>query len=139
MEDNIPNSGEQSEIKISNEFLLEDWRMAKDRIKHFDDVVIKLRLEAIPISGLLITLGITQQVDVLFLIAAIYLIPIFLLDIVHFTLLIKSVKYALELETKLNNQVNITTRLTRTWISVLHGLGYLIYFAIWISIYIIFK
>ena len=33
------------------DLILKDWEMTKDRIKHFDDVIIRLRIQGIPIAA----------------------------------------------------------------------------------------
>ncbi len=135
---------------ISDEaFKLEDWKMTKDRIKHFDDVLMRTRVEGIPIATALQAAAFVTAKDVgyiqtkipfigdpislpvfsLIILASLaYLVPVLLLDILHFVLLKKAVEHAYDLEKQLGNKIQITHKLTSFWLTLLHTVGaYLIY------------
>lgn len=97
------------------ELYLRDWEVTKERIKHFDDVIIRLRLQGIPIALALMSLGAiiypsikavpipifhSSAGSLLFFAAGVYLIPIFALDIVHYILLLESVQHAIDIENR---------------------------------------
>ena len=117
------------------DLILKDWEMTKDRIKHFDDIVIRLRLQGIPIGTAIQAIGLasfsyTHSIRVWgisatsFIIAlgSIYLIPIFLLDIFHYKLLLISVEHGREIEAmpQYRGKLQITTKLTSRKLTVLH-------------------
>jgi len=127
---------------------LEDWKMAKDRIKHFDDVIMRTRIQGLPIgTGLQAVAFITSnsigrvQWDVsgyfsipvfslIMFASVLYLIPVFLFDIVHFRLLILSVRHAREIENQscFKDKLQITNKLTSPKLTRLHEFaGYGIY------------
>jgi hypothetical protein len=119
-----------------DDLILKDWEMTKDRIKHFDDVIIRLRLQGIPIGTAIQAIGLasfqyTQNIKILNILSAaslivalgsIYLIPIFALDILHYTLLLISVEHARQIEAmpKYKGKLQITTKLTKPWLTKLH-------------------
>jgi len=137
------------------EFKLEDWKMTKDRIKHFDDVLMRTRVEGIPIATALQAAAFVTAKDVgyiqtkiplifgtislpvfsLIILASLaYLIPVLLLDILHFVLLKKAVEHAYDLEEELGNKIKITHKLTSFWLTLLHTVGaYLIYAVIFLA------
>jgi len=118
------------------DLILKDWEMTKDRIKHFDDVVIRLRLQGIPIGTAIQAIGLasfqyTQNIRIWNILSAaslivalgsIYLIPIFALDMLHYTLLLISVEHARQIEAmpKYKGKLQITTRLTKPLLTKLH-------------------
>jgi len=126
---------------VENNLLLEDWKMAKDRIKHFDDTMIKIRIQGIPIATAIFAIGATTYQYIhnvrisipyfsinasalVILIGTMYLIPIFALDMFHYKLLTIAVKRAREIESDplTNNQLQITTRLTSPMLTWFHTL-----------------
>lgn len=122
--------------KKGEDLILKDWEMTKDRIKHFDDAVIRLRLQGIPIGTAIQAIGLasfqyTQNIRIAnvsatsFIVAlgSIYLIPIFLLDMLHYKLLLIAVEHAQEIEAmpKYKGKLRITTKLTKPWLTKLHS------------------
>lgn len=122
-----------------DKLLLEDWKMTKDRIKHFDDVVIRIRLQGIPIATAIFAVGFasfqyTREIRLsigcstinapalIILLGSLYLIPIFALDLFHFRLLLISVEHArtIEQESKFKGRLQITTNLTSPKLTKLH-------------------
>jgi len=120
---------------------LKDWEITKDRIKHFDDIVMRIRVQAIPISSAFFIAGwgLHQEgyewAPWLFIMAAIYIFPIALLDYFHYILLTKSVSHAIDIEkNKFNNKLQITSKLTTPYLSFVHSLAAtIIYIMIFIS------
>lgn len=117
------------------DLVLKDWEMTKDRIKHFDDVTIRLRLQGIPIGTAIQAIGLasfqyTQNIRVwgvtatslIIALGSIYLIPIFLLDILHYKLMLISVEHAKQIESmsKYKGKLQITTKLTTPKLTLLH-------------------
>jgi len=117
------------------DLILKDWEMTKDRIKHFDDVTVRLRLQGIPIGTTIQAIGLasfqyTQNIRIwgvtatslIIALGSIYLIPIFLLDILHYKLLLISVEHAKQIEAmpKYKDKLQITTRLTSPRLTILH-------------------
>src|SRR6266567_1441091 len=43
--------------KTDSELYLKDWEMTKDRIKHFDDVVIRIRTQGVPLATAILAAG----------------------------------------------------------------------------------
>lgn len=142
----------------SVDLVLEDWKMTKDRIKHFDNVVIRLRLGGIPIANAIIgaglasfqyTSGIALQLpnatinatSIIILLGAFYLIPVFALDVFHYRLLRISVDHAkqIELRKEYKGKLQITTKLTSPKLTLFHtGATILIYgvvfvMALWLA------
>lgn len=133
-----------------DEIILEDWKITKDRIKHFDDILMRTRLQGIPIATALqaaafITSGSIGKITVpvlgsdwpifsLILLAGIlYLIPVLLLDLFHFSLLIIAVNHAKKIEEEnFNQKLGITRALTKRWLTILHVLAYGVYLAIFV-------
>lgn len=129
------------------DLILEDWKVTKDRIKHFDEVVIRLRLGGIPIASAIIGAGLasfqyTSQIvfnigrftinatSIVILLGAFYLLPIFALDMFHFHLLLISVKHARQIEQqkKYKGKLQITTKLTSPILTKMHtAIAILIY------------
>jgi len=133
--------GDEKGTSTDEYFLLEDWKMTKDRIKHFDDVVIRIRVQAIPISSVFFIAGwgLFREgfgwASWLFILAAIYILPIAVLDYFHYNLLVKAVRHAIDLEqNKFHNKLQITQKLTSRWLTFLHSFAALgIYSAIFIA------
>lgn len=121
------------------DLILKDWEMTKDRIKHFDDVVIRMRLQGIPIATAIMAVGlasfpythaikvflfqwITTATSVIIALGSIYLIPILALDALHYKLLLLSVDHAKRIEQlpKYKGKLQITTVLTSPKLTRLH-------------------
>jgi hypothetical protein len=118
--------------------ILEDWKMTKDRIKHFDDLIFRLRLEGIPIASGIIGVGLvsynyTSDIvldlgnftigapSLVILLAAFYLMPIFALDMVYYDLLRRAVEHAEKIEeSHFNETISITRKLTSKYLSIAH-------------------
>jgi predicted PurR-regulated permease PerM len=121
-----------------DDLILEDWKMTKDRIKHFDDLIFRLRLEGIPIASGIIGVGLASfqyTSDIIFqignftinatsivvLLGAFYLMPVFALDMVYYKLLNKAVNHAREIESKeFNQNLKITGILTSHFLTYAH-------------------
>ena len=134
-------------LNDSVDFVFEDWKMTKDRIKHFDNVVIRLRLGGIPIASAIIGAGLASfqytskiifqllnftvnATSIVILLGALYLIPVFALDIFHYHLLRISVEHAKQIEQqkKYKGKLQITTKLTSPVLTKFHtGATILIY------------
>jgi len=130
-----------SENLTKEEYLiLKDWEVTKDRIKHFDNVVMTVRVHGIPISTAFLTIGwvlISNNPDLkwvryVFLFASLYLIPIAFLDFLHYDLMLKSVKHAKKIEktTPFNNTLKITTKLTSPVLTTFHTVSALLVYGI---------
>jgi hypothetical protein len=122
------------------DLVFEDWKMTKDRIKHFDDIVIRLRIGGIPIASAIIGAGLASfqytsaiifpmgsltisATSIVILLGAFYLLPIFALDMFHFRLLLISVRHARQIEQqeKYKGKLQITTKLTSPALTVSHS------------------
>lgn len=132
--------------------ILEDWKMTKDRIKHFDDILMRTRTQGLPIAAIIQGIGFftkdrigdiqisfaginTTVFPMIILAGLLYLIPIVTLDILHFKLLLLSVDRAKEIEElpKFKNKLKITHVLTNRGLSILHATGaYAVYGLIFI-------
>lgn len=137
----------------TTELQLEDWKMTKDRIKHFDDVIMRTRVGGLPIAtGLQTVAFLTSDTigkihpdlipinisifSLIMLSSVLYIIPVFLFDILHFQLLIKAVNHAREIEASdhFKGKLQITTKLTSHKLTVIHRYaGFAIYVAIMIT------
>jgi len=121
------------------DLILKDWEMTKDRIKHFDDVVIRMRLQGIPIATAILAVGLASfpythpikvsilhwvitATSVIIALGSIYLIPIFVLDALHYNLLLRSIEHAKQIEQlpKYKGKLQITTILTSPILTRLH-------------------
>jgi hypothetical protein len=117
------------------DLILKDWEMTKDRIKHFDDVIIRLRIQGIPIAAAIQAAGfasINYTKNVFFLgcsltsliliFGSLYLLPILGLDLFHFRLLMISVNHAISIEQlpQFKNKLQITSKLTSPKLTKLH-------------------
>ena len=144
----------------SDQIKLEDWKMTKDRIKHFDDVVMRTRLQGLPIASAIqasafITADTIGKIElnifgatfpvfsVLVLAGLFYLVPVILLDVLHFSLLRKAVGHAISIEDHgiFKENLGITKALTSTRLTLLHSVGaYSIYaLMILVGIFLIWK
>jgi len=113
-----------------DEIIIEDWKMTKDKISHFDDILFRTRLEGLPIStGLqaaafavdgfvgsmhLAIFGHNIPIFSLIMLASVfYLIPIMMLDKLYFKFLCTAVDHAKSIEkNNFENKIQITTKLT---------------------------
>jgi quinol-cytochrome oxidoreductase complex cytochrome b subunit len=121
------------------DLILEDWKMTKDRIKHFDDIVIRLRLEAVPIAIGIIGAGLTSfqytskvifrinnislnATSIVILMAALYIVPVCVLDLFHYHLLLIAVNHArsIEQQERFKGKLQITTKLTSPILTLIH-------------------
>jgi len=126
--------------KITDRFLiLKDWEITKDRIKHFDDIVMRIRVHGIPISTAFLTIGWAlisanpelKWVRYVFLFASLYLLPIAFLDFFHYSLLLKAVKHAQYIENNyFEGKLQITTKLTSPILTILHTVFAILVYAI---------
>jgi len=135
------------------DLILEDWKMTKDRIKHFDDVVIRLRLGGVPIASAIISAGLasfqyTSRVlfnffgysisgtSIIILLGAAYILPICVLDVFHFKLLTIAVGHArnIEQQDRFKGRLQVTTKLTSPILTKIHLIVALtIYIAIFVT------
>jgi hypothetical protein len=132
---------------------LEDWKMSNDRVKYLDDTVMRTRIQGLPIATSIqaaacttlgakigdTTVGQTNVFSIgdfhlavfqLIVGAGLaYLIPVLLLDILHYMLLIKAANHTKYIETQyFKDKLSITTKLTASHYTHLHTVGaYLIY------------
>lgn len=121
------------------DLILEDWKMTKDRIKHFDDIVIRLRLEGVPITMAIIGAGLasfqyTSKVifqisnyslnatSIVILLGALYILPVCILDLFHYHLLVIAVDHAksIEQQERFRGKLQITTKLTSPTLTIIH-------------------
>jgi hypothetical protein len=141
-------------IEMKDEdLILEDWKMTKDRIKHFDDIVIRLRLEGVPITSAIIGAGLasfqyTSKVvfrinnyainatSIVILLGALYILPVCVLDLFHYHLLVIAVNHArsIEQQEKFQGRLQITTKLTSPTLTMIHRLvAMVIYITLFIA------
>ncbi|HDQ07937.1 MAG TPA: hypothetical protein ENN44_04070 [Methanoculleus sp.] len=120
----------------SDRLFIEDWKVTKDRIKHFDDIILKIRLEGIPIAVALFSLGyyliptlqtyefpiFGNAAPIPFLSASLYICGLMGMDVVHFILLLDSVKHSIWIEDlpQFRGKLQITTKLTDDKITFFH-------------------
>lgn len=125
---------------------LEDWKMSNDRVKYLDDTVMTTRVQGIPIAtsilaaayasigakigdisigqSMISIFGLDFSVFQLIIAAGLgYLIPVLLLDILHYRLLLVAVGYTRKLEESFNNQLHITSELTAPHLTHIHTIG----------------
>jgi hypothetical protein len=131
------------------ELLLEEWKVTKDRISHFDEIVIRLRLEGISLALLIIGIGFmivqyaptvhVTEIDfsaagLVFIFASAYLIPIFFFDMFHYHLLIKSVEHSIWIENQIfPGRKSITQKLTSKFLTTIHSILFIGLYLIIIS------
>jgi len=115
---------------------LEDWKVTKERIKHFDDIIIKIRIQGIPIAGALLSVGALltpilktyefplfgNAAPLIFIVVSIYVTALIGIDWIHYKLLLESVNHAIFIEniSQFKGILQITTILTKNWITRLH-------------------
>ena len=118
------------------DYYLEDWKMTKDRIAHFDNKILTVRLQGMPIATGIQAAGIglsgyLSEIEsplpvfsLIMLVSIVYIIPIFFLDIYNLKLLRLSVGHAIDLERdKFNKKISITHSLTSDKLSALNKIG----------------
>jgi hypothetical protein len=127
------------EISDENKFelVLEDWKMAKDRIKSFNDQVNAIRISGIPLVLVIIAVGfvIIDKLNLItiplincnaaiipFVFAALFTIPLCLLDIIYYNMLLKAVQHAHSIERRepFKHLICITDKITCPKLQVLH-------------------
>jgi hypothetical protein len=131
---------------------LEDWKMSNDRVKYRDDTVMRTRIQGLPIATSIqaaafttlgakigdTTVGQTNVAIGDFNLAVFqliigaglaYLIPVLLLDILHYKLLVKAAHHTKHIEKKyFKDRLSITTKLITARYTLMHTIGaYLIY------------
>lgn len=118
---------EKEKIKL----IIINWKTFKDRIKFFDEIIARLRIEGAPIAIGIFTLGYLTSFWVIYLLGIFYLIGILCLDILHFELLIISVKNAKIIENKFEGDfLTVTKELTTTKRTIFHAIGFLILYGV---------
>ncbi len=142
-------SGSGSNMLSSDAFLyLKDWEMTKDRIKHFDGTVIQLRIQGIPLATAILAAGFiaaptlrSTQINVggfhfsalslVFLASALFLVPIALLDWLHYSLLLIAVRHAIEIENRaeFRDKLLITHKLTSPLLTSTHSIAAFVIYA----------
>lgn len=134
------------------DLVFEDWKKAHDKIEHCSDIVIRLRLEGISIASAIIGAGLatfqyTSEIvfnidkitingtSIVILLGAVYLLPIFALDMFYYKLLLISVKHARQIEQeKYKGDLQITTKLTSKALTTAHAvIAIIIYVGIFIT------
>ena len=101
-----------------------NWTTFKDRIKFFDEIISRLRLEGTPICIGIFTLGYLAKFWLIYLLGIFYISGILLLDLLHFWLLLVSVNKALSIENNIEgNYLTVTRDLTNPSRTILHLLG----------------
>ncbi len=131
------------------DLVFQDWLMTKDRIRHFDEIVVKIRIEGAPIATAIYGIGVlafpyAQQVlltvplvgwklsapSLLFYFGAVYIIAMALMDFLHLKLLGIAVEHArlIEKQEPYKGKLEITTKLTNRPLTALHyGSMFLMY------------
>ena len=117
-----------TKYKLNEEKTLEltiiNWQMFKDRIKFFDDIISRLRLEGIPICIAIYTFGYLSNFWLVYLLGVLYVSGILCLDILHMRLLMISVNKAKNIESKFENSIlSVTTDLESGKRTFIHYFG----------------
>ncbi len=123
--------------------MFEDWKMTKDRIKHFDETMLRLRIQGIPMAAAIIaaafaSMEYTRHVVVfgfpltslILFLGSFYIVPIFGLDYFNFRLLVAAVNHArwIEEQPEFKGKLQVTTKLTSQRFTVNHRLlAFLLY------------
>jgi hypothetical protein len=115
----------------SEDLLLEDWKMAKDRIGHFNERITEIRIASptisVAIQGAAFVANYQYHVPpqiskYLLIFGALILIPLFALDQFYFWLLLKAVDRAKEIENlkPFRGYLKITHVLTGRPLTIFH-------------------
>ena len=122
------------------ELVLEDWKMSKDRISCFDNAVLTIRISGIPLVLVIIGVGfvIIDKLNEItipfincngailpFVFAALYTIPLCLLDALHYRLLKEAVEHAKSIENSkpFKDLLGITKALTSWKMTLVHTIS----------------
>ncbi|MBN1802554.1 MAG: hypothetical protein JW891_13665 [Candidatus Lokiarchaeota archaeon] len=121
-------SQEKKKIGLEKEkevdLIIINWKTYKSRIKFFDDIIARLRLEGTPICIGIYTLGFLAQFWVIYLLGIFYISGILCLDLLHLHLLLESVEQAKKIEDKFEKELlTVTHKLTSKKRTILHYLG----------------
>ena len=112
-----------------------NWQTFKDRIKFFDDIIARLRLEGTPISIGIYTLGYIAHFWVIYLLGMVYIFGILCLDLLHFKLLLIAVKKAKEIEERFEDEIlTVTKSLTTKWRTIYHFIGIFVLYVTFIVV-----
>lgn len=122
---------EEEYSNLDLELYLKDWEMTKDRIKHFDNVIMRIRIQAIPISTAFLTVGWglnetkATWTPLIFLFACVYIIPVAMFDWLHYKLLRISVEHARDIENMapFKGKMQITRKLTKKTLTRVHNIA----------------
>ncbi|MDD1702869.1 MAG: hypothetical protein LUQ31_07835 [Methanoregula sp.] len=126
---------------------LEDWKMAKERINQFDQTVVRIRMTGIPIILVIIGVGLTLAdrlsgvtipvfsctgAAVPFLFAGLYILPVAMLDYVHYRMLQLAVEHAKSIENSDSFQglLGLTNRLTTKQLNTGHFSAAMLFYAL---------
>ena len=113
------------------DLIVTNWQTFKDRIKFFDDIIARLRLEGTPICIGIYTLGYLAHFWLIYLLGIFYISGILFLDLLHFKLLRVAVNEAKKIEDKFEHEIlTVTKKLTTKWRTAFHFLGVFILYAI---------
>ena len=126
-------------IKLEEEkkidLIVINWQTLKDRIKFFDDIIARLRLEGAPICIGIYTLGYLAHFQIIYLLGIFYIFGILCLDLLHFKMLRVAVKEAKKIEDKFEDEIlTVTKSLTTTWRTALHFIGVFILYVSFIVV-----
>lgn len=114
-----------------------NWKTFKDRIKFFDDIIARLRLEGTPICIGIYTLGYLAQFWLIYLLGIFYIIGIFCLDYLHYKLLLVAVEKAKEIEEKFEDEIlTVTKSLTTKKRTIYHSIGFIILYVVFVGVVI---
>lgn len=117
-----------NKYKLNEEKTIEltiiNWQMFKDRIKFFDDIISRLRLEGTPICIAIYTFGYLSNFWLVYLLGILYVSGILCLDILHMRFLMISVNKAKNIESKFENSIlSVTTDLESGKRTFIHYFG----------------
>jgi len=129
-------------IQPGDPLYLEDWKMTKDRIKHFDNMVITIRTQGVPVATAILAAGLiasqtlksipvdlaiikVSSLSLVFASSALLITAIGLLDLLHYNLLLLAVGHAWKLETRpeFKGKLQITHKLTSPLLTYAHSLA----------------
>jgi len=117
------------------DLIVTNWQTFKDRIKFFDDIIARLRLEGTPICIGIYTLGYLANFCIIYLLGIIYIFGIFCLDLLHYRLLLIAVKEAIKIEEKFEDEIlNVTKSLTSKKRTKYHSISLIILYVVFIGV-----